>query len=250
MTEEKNNRFLKRLTTPLGIGTAIVVSAGLGFALYHLRKKLNKSDSKAQKLIERIREKIKEEQKTDPNTYSEELIKLVYECTPLVAQEKYNKIKLEWIKERTEALEDIPKYVEIGTKYSQKLVKQMLESMFQIVKEAGGSPQVFVTVERERRKNSKQAMLEYTKLLNLLDSRATARPNRKKLTVELVREVMEFQKELFTDMVKKGGRKKFKIPSMLAAWVIDKAYETFGVDAASQEFKKIGFGPHAKTTDS
>ena len=235
--EEKENSFLKKLTTPLGIGTALVVSAGIGLGLLFLKNKLQKSESEYDKILQKIKAKIEEEK--DLNTYSDDLISLVYETVPLITQEEFNKFATTLEEEKIQVVDDIPKYCASVQKFGIGVGKVLDAAFAKIIQDAGGVPDLFLKAEGSRKNNSQKIFMKFQKLIGAMKSKTPKPPNKHKITEELVKKVCAYESELFEELKGKDIKTVFPIPPIIMVWVPNKVYAKFGIDINSEEVAAV-----------
>ena len=235
--QNKESGFLKKLMTPLGFGTAIAVSAGLGFGLAFLRNKLAKPKSEYQMMIEKIKKRVKEEK--DNSTYSDELIKMVYEAVPLVIQKDFNKISNKALKNRIKALEDIKAYDRATADFGLEALKIVNLGAIIVIKKAGGIPTRFQESDKLRRENSPELQqARFQVFANLREKYNTPQAGIT-LTDELVREVEAYFLELSQRVFSEKLEEEFLEAKVFAAWVCDHVYKKFGLDHTTDEYRRI-----------
>ena len=231
---KEKQTFLQKLKSPLGIGTAIGVSITLGLAIAYLKKKLKGPKSLYQQLTEKIKEKIKDSNLTNP--YTDELIILVYQCTPTIAQDHYDKALQIATEKQQGFIDDIPRYSEAVAEFGMELIKLLKDSYNKIIEEAGGLPNLFIQVEQQRRQASSQIRRVYMDMVAVLRQKHPSRPNKKELTLEVVKETLKYQLKLFEDLASGAIKAEFPDPSLTVIWVPDKTYVKFGIDVTSEDY--------------
>ena len=235
--------------TPLGFGTAIILSAGIGFALAFLRNRLKNGLSEYEKMIEKVKKKLKEEE--SQTTYSNELIKLVYEGTKLIAKQDYSAASLKSIKSRMKVLEDLQAYNLASIEFGNDLVDLTEYAFSKIIKEAGGCLKMFIQAERERKNHHQEMMKAYQDLIGQLKSDSPLRATKKQLTDELVREILFYESSLLERIFAEKLMDQLAEPIVILIWISDMVYDKYEVNMNTTEYKKafldlVGRDPELK----
>ena len=236
--QQNENSFLRRLQTPLGFGIAILVSAGIGFGLSILQHRLKEGSlPEYQKLIREIKELL-EEQKGE-TTYSDQLIKLVYECAPLIAQEDYSSASSKAKADRIATVDDLEKYNKVSVAYAEHLVVVTEKAFSQIIKDAGGFPNHFIQVERDRKPRVQSVMDSYQNMMMRLKLKSNLIPSKHKITPEAIKEMQRYELELLEEIKTKNLISKMTMPFVIIIWITDKLYQKFGINMETPEYKDL-----------
>ena len=232
------NSLIKKLTTPLGFGVAIVASAALGFGLAILRRNLSSAPKELsyKVLLQMLKKKIKEEK--GATTYSKELIDLYYRCYPDALGENYKKLVKARLEERLKVIDDIPKYIKTKESYQKKMVQVMGDGLKTLIVDNGGSAEVFVTSDTKWKAESKEIaeLVEATfvKIRSVDPVHQASRP----LTVEFMKEVIDYQVELLEQILSEELYKQFRDTFDGQGWVSDKIFQKYGVNVDGREFNR------------
>ena len=240
--EKMNLSFVQKLKTPLGLGAAILVSTGIGITLKFLssKNKVEKDEenitakSEYQILLEQIQDKLKEE---ETESYSNELLKMVYECAPLITREEYKKLIQGSAQRRMQVLDNIPEYESEFDKLNQKVMQLLGNAFVRIIKEAGGSEGVFKISHQQGMSKSEEIQQGFENVIKELKSEEKGQNSSFELTAELVKEICAYQEGAYKELIERGLKNHFKSPMSPILWVTDNLNRKFGIDTSSVEYK-------------
>ena len=232
--QEKESTFFKKLMTPIGFGTAIAVSAGIGLGLAFLSKKLGNSKSEYQKLIEKIKTKL--EEGNGGSIYSESLTQMVYKCVILTAQKDFNELLHAVLDGQKEVIDDPEKYCQMMATYGQTLIKFEEKSYCKVIKDAGGLPYSFVQHQKQMREDSEIYRAMYIDMISRLRANYSKQFEKKELNVELLKKIFEYKLNLCEDLEAKRIKHEFPMPILVPSWIHGKILVEFDLRASKDDF--------------
>ena len=242
--EEKLQGFFATLTTPLGLGTAIAVSAGIGISFYFLHQKLQKPKTEYEKMIQQIKKHVKIESRgSQKDTYSDSLVQMVYKTTPMVIQEALKTLYEENLDQRLKAINEAEKsqYKALCQGLNQAILSLIESTSLKIVEEAEGSKDRFKrATSPKRRQLSRQLKFYYEGCINSIVKKAPTRPNKATLSKELFMDILDFKRQLLSaELSSRGVEWTDGCTGLIVVWIYDRVYEKFGVDIRSEELRRL-----------
>ena len=246
--ESNTKSLIDHLKTPLGLATVVGISAGIGLLVGLLHKKFTKKDKNLQNgqnnkesknMFKMIKNTIKLENKY--NSYSDELILMVYEFIAISAQDEFNELMNETEKQRISLVNDPKAYLQSLQDFEKSVTETVKNQLGKVVEEAGGVADLFLDVQAERQTVSQAIAHDYQKLIMKLRSKyeRLRAEQQRKVTPELVREICEYQKELFEELETKSLLRVFGAKVIALLWVRDQVNQKFGVDITSRTYLKV-----------
>ena len=241
----EDSSLLSKLKKPLGFAVVLLLSVGLGYGLTSLRRKKpelcdrqkSETNPEYQKILEKLQKKFKQEQKSGKKTYSDELIKMVQKCIPLVSQLDYDAISAEFEERRTNFLDDITGYETECDDFNHAFSHLIEDAYDKIVEEGGGSQAIFQAIFERRMEESNEIRMSNQQAMTTLKLGNENRPIKQKLTKELIKQVCEYELKISREIIDKGFKEKVKDPRCLLVWATDKVNQRFGFNTSYSKFQ-------------
>ena len=235
--EEKDSSLFDTLRTPLGLGVALLFSAGVGLGLAFLLKRAKKAKTEYSQLIESIRAKVKERkrQKKQP-LVSDQIIEMVYFCTSKALKDKYENIVREERNLPEESRKDFNKFLSSLKSYATRLKVLVDSTIKQVIKEAKIPQTEFLAYQNLRLEESQHLQQSYHQILEPGKEVVERIPHKRKVTVELMKEVSRYEKKALEEALVKYDVKDRMSALLLPGWITSKVYCEFGVNTTRKDY--------------
>ena len=231
----EDNRFWKTMKTPLGFGTALAVSAGLGVGLLLLRRRLSSPQPEYKKLVERVKEKIREQGANQ--SYSQVLINTIFGAVSPKAKKQCKALNKKYHLKRLKVLYNPVQYKTLVFKHRKELCNLIEEDLkatfgridpisillFNLTQPGYSALWESVLLEGFSANLRELITLEY----------------KRKLTVELYKEGYDYEFSIMNESRSYPILQKMKTDSLIAVWFSDHSSAKFGVDLISPEAQEI-----------